>query len=84
MIIIAGGSFPDVYKSKNRAIGFSSEDEIDIPNKTTSTDVFVEKALMPSDFINRFPIRIRLNSLTEKDYKKNYIEGKDSQIKWCG
>ena len=83
MIIIAAGSFPDVYKSKKRTVGFTDkEDDIDIPNKTPNTNAFVEKAMMSSDFMNRLPIRIRLNSLTEKDFCDNFTYGKDSPIKW--
>ena len=82
MIIIAAGSFPDVYKAKERHIGFTEKEEIDIPNKTPNTNVFVEKAMMSSDFMNRLPIRIRLNSLTEKDFEENFNNGKDSPIKW--
>ena len=83
MIIIAAGSFPDVYKSKKRSVGFTGDtDDIDLPNKTPSTSVFVDKAMMSSDFMNRLPIRIRLNSLTEKDFEDNFTYGKDSPIKW--
>ena len=84
MIIIAAGSFPDVYKSKKRSVGFTGgdTDDIDLPNKTPSTSVFVDKAMMSSDFMNRLPIRIRLNSLTEKDFEDNFTYGKDSPIKW--
>lgn len=82
MIIIAAGSFPDVYKAKERHIGFTEKEDVDIPNKTPNTNVFVEKAMMSSDFMNRLPIRIRLNSLTEKDFEDNFNNGKDSPIKW--
>ena len=82
MIIIAAGSFPDVYKDKKRTVGFCGTDEVDIPNKTPNTNVFVEKAMMSSDFMNRLPIRIRLNSLTEKDFEENFTVGKDSPLKW--
>ena len=83
MIIIAAGSFPDVYKSKKRSVGFNSEEEVaDNSSKTPSTNVFVEKAMMSSDFMNRLPIRIRLNSLKVEDFEKNFNVGKDSPIKW--
>ena len=85
MIIIAAGSFPDVYKDDKKPVGFSissSEDVVIDSNKTPSTNVFVEKAMMSSDFMNRLPIRIRLNSLTEKDFEDNFNYGKDSPIKW--
>lgn len=83
MIIIAAGSFPDVYKAKKQKLGFVDiNEEEDISNKTPSTNVFVEKAMMSSDFMNRLPIRIRLNSLNEKDFEDNFIHGKDSPIKW--
>ena len=83
MIIIAAGSFPDVYQSKKRSVGFNTDsDDVDVPNKTPNTNVFVEKAMMSSDFMNRLPIRIRLNSLTEKDFEDNFTYGKDSPIRW--
>ena len=84
MIIIAAGSFPDVYKAKKPNLGFAGNngEEEEKPNKTPSTNVFVEKAMMSSDFMNRLPIRIRLNSLTEKDFEDNFNNGKDSPIKW--
>ena len=58
------------------------DDYLTNPNKTPKTNVFVEKALMTSDFMNRLPIRIRLNSLSEKDFEINFISGKDSPLKW--
>ena len=83
MIIIAAGSFPDVYKNKRQKTGFIIEDDgVNTPNKTPSTNVFVEKAMMSSDFMNRLPIRIRLNSLSEKDFEINFTAGKDSPLKW--
>ena len=85
MIIIAAGSFPDVYKDKKSQVGFnvtSKDDVVDDSNKTPSTNVFVEKAMMSSDFMNRLPIRIRLNDLKEKDFEDNFKYGKDSPIKW--
>lgn len=85
MVIIAAGSFPDVYKNKVGKTGFLKNEEDDYltnPNKTPKTNVFVEKALMTSDFMNRLPIRIRLSSLTEKEYEKNLTTGKDSPLKW--
>ena len=85
MIIIAAGSFPDVYKAKKSNMGFISNDnEKDEynPSKTPSTNVFVEKAMISSDFMNRLPIRIRLNELKEKDFEDNFKYGKDSPIKW--
>ena len=84
MIIIAAGSFPDVYQNKQRPVGFNPNDDSDkdSPNKTPNTNEFVTKAMMSSDFMNRLPIRIRLNSLTEKDFEDNFTYGKDSPIKW--
>ena len=86
MIIIAAGSFPDVYKDKKSQVGFSvhsdEDDIVDESSKTPSTNVFVEKAMMSSDFMNRLPIRIRLNELKEIDFENNFKHGKDSPIKW--
>ena len=83
MIIIAAGSFPDVYKNKKRVPGFNVEtSDVDVPNKTPNTNEFVQKAMMSPDFMNRLPIRIRLNSLTEEDFEENFIRGKDSPLKW--
>ena len=84
MVIIAAGSFPDVYKKKGGKTGFIKEEDdyVNNPNKTPKTNVFVEKAMMTSDFMNRLPIRIRLNSLSEKDFEINFISGKDSPLKW--
>lgn len=85
IIVIVAGSFPDVYiDNKKNPIGFGMEDKIDEvkEGQTPKTDVFVKKAFMSRDFMNRFPIRIRLRDITEEDFIENYNNGEDSPIKW--
>lgn len=65
MLVIAGGSFADVYKRKvDRPIGFdnSKDSEEYVP---TATD-FVEKGMMTKDFMGRFPIVIHYDDLDTK------------------
>lgn len=65
MLVIAGGSFADVYKRKiDRPIGFDSSKDSEeyVP---TATD-FVEKGMMTKDFMGRFPIVIHYDDLDTK------------------
>ena len=83
MIFVVAGSFPDVYKTRNKELGFNADISGGIvTNKTPSTNVFVEKAMMTSDFMNRLPIRIRLKTLTVDDFEDNFKNGEDSPLKW--
>ena len=81
MIIIVAGKFPEVYKEKSK-MGFYNESKIANSKTSPSTNDFVEKSLLSENVINKLPIRIRLNSLTEKDYEQNLKKGEASPIKW--
>ena len=65
MLVIAGGSFADVYKRKmDRPIGFDNSKDLEeyVP---TVTD-FVEKGMMTKDFMGRFPIVVHYDDLDTK------------------
>ena len=60
MLVLAGGSFADVYKNSGpKQIGFlDGEKKEYVPSATD----FVEKGMMTKDFIGRFPIIIHLDA----------------------
>lgn len=68
MIIISSGAFSDVYKSlKVNDIGFST------PNKKAKTiqpklEDFVEKGMIPDEFMGRFPVIVHLNDLGKQSF----------------
>lgn len=64
MLVLAGGSFADVYKNSGpKQIGFlDGEKKEYVPSATD----FVEKGMMTKDFIGRFPIIIHYNDLDAK------------------
>lgn len=67
MLVLAGGSFTDVYKNKpNRQIGFSDEKEKDY---VPTVDDFVSKGMMTKDFMGRFPIVIHYDDLDKEGLK---------------
>ena len=71
MIIVFGGAFTDVYRNleQDNSIGFSGDiSSKDQPREATVND-FVEKAMMPREFMGRVEI-IHLNDLTVEDIKK--------------
>lgn len=83
MLIIGGGAFLDVYeqKKKNRC-GFVSpaEEQKEQSQEPTMTD-FIEKAMMPKEFMGRVPVIIHLNNLDIDSLRKILLESEDSALK---
>lgn len=79
MLVIGSGAFSDVYKNVDKNIGF--EREIIRENIEPSTDDFIEKAMMPDEFMGRFPIFVHLNDLTVQDLKKILLYSDKSPLK---
>ena len=79
MIIIAGGAFSDVYEVKEEnQIGFSNQEK---ENKKVEIDDFINKAMIPKEFMARFPVFIHLNDLDAKALKEILEESIESPIK---
>lgn len=79
MIVIGCGAFNDVYKQdKPRSVGFNS---VPIKEKQPTIDDFCEKAMMPDEFMGRFPIVIKLNYLSIDDLKAILIKSKNNTLK---
>ncbi len=79
MIIIAGGAFSDVYEVKEEnQIGFSKQEN---ENKKVEIDDFINKAMIPKEFMARFPVFIHLNDLDAKALKEILEESIESPIK---
>lgn len=83
MLIIGGGAFLDVYeqKKKNRC-GFvaPTEEQKEQSQEPTMTD-FIEKAMMPKEFMGRVPVIIHLNNLDIDSLRKILLESEDSALK---
>lgn len=80
MLVIAGGAFSDVYGDmKETQIGFNSTETIN-RNEPTLED-FVNKAMMPREFMGRFPVVIHLNDLNVNDLRRILVESEKSPIK---
>ena len=82
MLIILGGAFEDVYsdlKAKG-SIGFTSTPVSPNATRSATTQDFVDKAKMPSEFMGRVAI-VKLNELTLEDIKRILLESDESAIK---
>ena len=79
MLVLAGGSFADVYKnSGSKQIGFlDGEKKEYVPSATD----FVEKGMMTKDFIGRFPIIIHYNDLDAKALVDVLVNSEASPLK---
>lgn len=80
MIIILGGAFNDVYKdlTEKGEIGF--ERKIGEQVREAKVDDFVEKAMMPDEFMGRVAI-IKLKDLNVEELKRVMLESDESAIK---
>lgn len=79
MIVVASGAFTDVYKTQKAEIGFYKT--INIKDKKPTYDDFCSKAMMPDEFMGRFPIIINLNDLKIEDLKKILTDSDKSCLK---
>ena len=79
MLVLAGGSFADVYKNSGpEQIGFlDGEKKEYVPSATD----FVEKGMMTKDFIGRFPIIIHYNDLDAKALVDVLVNSEASPLK---
>ena len=79
MLVLAGGSFADVYKNSGpKQIGFLDEEKKEyVPSATD----FVEKGMMTKDFIGRFPIIIHYNDLDTKALVDVLVNSEASPLK---
>lgn len=79
MLVLAGGSFADVYKNSGpKQIGFlDGEKKEYVPSATD----FVEKGMMTKDFIGRFPIIIHYNDLDAKALVDVLVNSEASPLK---
>lgn len=79
MLVLAGGSFADVYKNSGpKQIGFlDGEKKEYVPSATD----FVEKGMMTKDFIGRFPIIIHYNDLDTEALVDVLINSESSPLK---
>ena len=79
MIIIAGGSFKDVYNNPyEKKVGFKSN-EVGL-NKEVRPEDFVKKGNMTDEFMGRFSTVIHLRDLKALEYKKILLESDESPI----
>jgi len=82
MLVILGGAFEDVYKdlrSKNR-VGFATNPIEEAKEKQATTEDFVNKAKMPSEFMGRVAI-VKLNDLDLESIKRILLESDESAIR---
>lgn len=79
MLVLAGGSFADVYKNSGpKQIGFlDGEKKEYVP----SANDFVEKGMMTKDFIGRFPIIIHYDDLDTEALVDVLINSESSPLK---
>lgn len=79
MLVLAGGSFADVYKNSGpKQIGFlDGEKKEYVPSAID----FVEKGMMTKDFIGRFPIIIHYNDLDAKALVDVLVNSEASPLK---
>ena len=79
MLVLAGGSFADVYKNSGpKQIGFlDGEKKEYVPSATD----FVEKGMMTKDFIGRFPIIIHYDDLDTEALVDVLINSESSPLK---
>lgn len=81
MLVILGGAFEDVYsdlKTKGN-IGFTSTPVSPRATRQATTQDFVDKAKMPSEFMGRVAI-VKLNELTLEDIKRILLESDESAL----
>lgn len=79
MLVLAGGSFADVYKNSGpKQIGFlDGEKKEYVPSATD----FVEKGMMTKDFIGRFPIIIHYDDLDTEALVDVLINSESSPLR---
>lgn len=79
MLVLAGGSFADVYKnSGTKQIGFLDKKE---KKYIPSANDFVEKGMMTKDFIGRFPIIIHYDDLDTEALVDVLINSESSPLR---
>lgn len=79
MLVLAGGSFADVYKNSGpKQIGFLDGEKKEYVLSATD---FEEKGMMTKDFIGRFPIIIRYNDLDAKALVDVLVNSEASPLK---
>ncbi len=82
MTIILGGAFTDVYKNLNgkNGLGFGSDVEGSKKTRRATIDDFVEKAMMPDEFMGRVTI-VELNPLDATAIRRIMTESDESALK---
>lgn len=79
LTIIASGAFANVYDNKSsRAIGFGAD--LNLKKKKIAPEDFVEKGLMPSEFMGRFHKIIPLDPLSKNTLERIIIQSKKSTL----
>ena len=79
MIIILGGAFTDVYKNLKDANGIGFAKKIEGEVREATTEDFVEKAMMPDEFMGRVAV-VKLNDLDVDAIKRILLESDESAI----
>lgn len=80
MIVVLGGAFNDVYKDlkEKGSIGFNKE--VGKKEREAKVDDFIEKAMMPDEFMGRATI-VRLKDLNVEELKRIMLESDESAMK---
>lgn len=85
MLIVGGGAFLDVYEhKKSNPCGFQvggSSNSTTQPEKDPTMTDFIEKAMMPKEFMGRVPVIIHLNKLNVDSLRRILLESEDSALK---
>lgn len=85
MLIVGGGAFLDVYEhKKSKPCGFQvggTSSDSPQPEKTPTMTDFIEKAMMPKEFMGRVPVIIHLNKLNVDSLRRILLESEDSALK---
>ena len=81
MIVFAGGSFSDVYRSlREKNIGFDRQVSSKPIYRPATTEDFVKKGMMTDEFMGRVTV-IKLNDLDIDDIKRVMLESDESELK---
>ena len=82
MTVIAGGAFSEIYEAlEKNSIGFNTEQPTAKKTKEPEIKDFIDKAMMPKEFMGRLPVIVHLNTLTSDSLKKILTDSAKSPLK---
>ena len=82
MTVIAGGAFSEIYEAlEKNSIGFNTEQSTAKKTKEPEIKDFIDKAMMPKEFMGRLPVIVHLNTLTSDSLKKILTDSAKSPLK---